>query len=60
MQQCAIALMKNLIEYSNAKFPLMNGTPGGPGDVADLIAFLISNATCHLIGIDGAGSLLVR
>lgn len=50
-------------EYPRGKVPLTAGRPGKAEDVAELVAFLASDASRHITGtpiwIDGAESLLV-
>jgi NAD(P)-dependent dehydrogenase (short-subunit alcohol dehydrogenase family) len=50
-------------EYPHGKVPLTGGKPGKAEDVAELVAFLASDAAKHITGtpiwIDGAESLLV-
>jgi NAD(P)-dependent dehydrogenase (short-subunit alcohol dehydrogenase family) len=51
------------VEYPNGTVPLTGGKPGEAGEVAELVAFLASDAAHHITGtevwIDGAQSLLL-
>ena len=62
-QQRDIDQVKIPIEYPKGEIPLTGGQPGDPSEVADLVAFLASDAARHISGtevwIDGAESLLV-
>ena len=50
------------VEYPDGSIPLTGGTPGTAEQVADLVYFLVSDASSHITGteiwIDGAQSLL--
>lgn len=50
-------------EFPDGKVPLTKGEPGGAGDVASLVRFLLSDESSHITGtpvwIDGGQSLLV-
>ncbi|MGV3650011.1 MAG: SDR family oxidoreductase [Devosia sp.] len=50
-------------DYPEGDIPLTRGKPGASSDVADLVAFLVSDRARHITGtpvwIDGAQSLLV-
>jgi NAD(P)-dependent dehydrogenase (short-subunit alcohol dehydrogenase family) len=50
------------VEFPEGSIPLTHGKPGSAEDVAELVAFLASDASRHISGtelwIDGAGSLL--
>jgi NAD(P)-dependent dehydrogenase (short-subunit alcohol dehydrogenase family) len=50
------------VEFPAGKVPLTKGAPGTPEQVAELVLFLVSNASSHITGtevwIDGAQSLL--
>ena len=54
--------IKAPVEYPEGTVPLTHGQPGSPQQVADLIAFLASDASSHISGteiyIDGTESLL--
>jgi NAD(P)-dependent dehydrogenase (short-subunit alcohol dehydrogenase family) len=51
------------VEYPEGQIPLTGDKPGTPGDVAELILFLVSDRARHITGtpvwIDGAQSLMV-
>lgn len=51
------------VEYPAGTVPLTDGQPGSPQEVANLVAFLASDASKHISGteiwIDGAESLLI-
>lgn len=55
--------VKEPVEYPEGKIPLTDGKPGRAEQVADLVLFLMSDASSHISGteiwIDGAQSLLV-
>jgi NAD(P)-dependent dehydrogenase (short-subunit alcohol dehydrogenase family) len=55
--------VESLAEYPKGEVPLTNGKPGSAEDVAELIAFLVSDRAKHISGspvwIDGTQSLLV-
>jgi NAD(P)-dependent dehydrogenase (short-subunit alcohol dehydrogenase family) len=55
--------VKEPVEYPEGKIPLTDGKPGRAEQVADLVLFLMSDASGHVSGtevwIDGAQSLLV-
>ncbi len=54
---------KEPAEYPEGSIPLTDGAPGSPGQVAELVLFLASEASNHITGsvifIDGGSSLLV-
>src|SRR5258706_802991 len=54
--------VKTPAEYPEGEIPLTDGKPGKAEDVANLVLFLASDASCHISGteiwIDGAESLL--
>jgi NAD(P)-dependent dehydrogenase (short-subunit alcohol dehydrogenase family) len=54
---------KEPVEFPEGKIPLTDGKPGTSDDVANLVAFLASDAARHITGtevwIDGAESLLM-
>jgi NAD(P)-dependent dehydrogenase (short-subunit alcohol dehydrogenase family) len=58
-----IEQIKTPVEYPKGEIPLTGGKPGDPSDVANLVAFLASDAARHITGtevwIDGAESLLI-
>jgi NAD(P)-dependent dehydrogenase (short-subunit alcohol dehydrogenase family) len=51
------------VTYHDGSIPLTGGQPGAPEQVADLVLFLVSDASSHITGtemwIDGAESLLI-
>lgn len=55
--------LESLVEYPKGEIPLTDGEPGSAEDVAELIAFLVSDRAKHISGapicIDGTQSLLV-
>lgn len=58
-----IESIKEPVEYPEGKIPLTDGKPGTSEQVAQLVLFLVSDASSHITGtevwIDGAESLLV-
>lgn len=54
--------IKEPVEYPEGEIPLTDGEPGGAEDVAELVLFLVSDASRHITGtemwIDGGQSLL--
>ncbi len=50
------------VEFPEGQIPLTDGEPGSSAQVAELVAFLVSDASAHITGaevfIDGAQSLL--
>lgn len=61
-EQRYIAEIKEPVEFPEGNIPLTDGDPGKASDVANLVAFLASDAARHISGteiwIDGAESLL--
>lgn len=53
---------KEPVKFPKGNIPLTDGSPGDPGQVADLVYFLASDASSHITGtevwIDGGESLL--
>lgn len=54
--------VKEPVEYPKGKIPLTDGKPGSPEQVAQLVLFLVSDASSHITGteiwIDGAETLI--